>query len=155
MAAIPEKDVHFIFCKGEELYKYVDLDINDDELYSNGIGDKINIQKTDAIDLLTKKIDFNELDLCVNFNLHYCDEPFIIKLDYFSGYVVKVICQKKDQFLIVQSDVIRNMLDKIFCVITSRVNRNAVKFNWLCSSGLIRINAGRIPIYKTTYFKGC
>ena len=45
------------------------------------------------------------------------------------------------------------MLDKIFCVITSRVNRNTVKFNWLCSSGLIRINAGRIPIYKTIYFK--
>ena len=40
-----------------------------------------------------------------------------------------------------------------FCDITNRVNTNAVKFNWLCSSGLIRINAGRIPINKTTYFK--
>ena len=40
-----------------------------------------------------------------------------------------------------------------FCVFTNRVNRNTVKFNWLCSSGLIRTNAGRIPIYKTTYFK--
>ena len=87
------------------------------------------------------------------FNLRYCVELFIIKLGHFSGYVVKDICQKRDQFLIVQSDVIKNVLDKIFCVITSRVNRNAVKFNWLCSSGLIRINAGRIPIYKTTYFK--
>ena len=113
MAAIPEKDVPFLFCKGEELYENVDLDINDDELYSNEIGDRINIQKTDAIDLLTKKIDFNELDLCVNFNLHYCDEPIFIKLDYFSGYLVKLICQKKDQFLIAQLDVIRNMLDKI------------------------------------------
>ena len=37
MVAIPEKDVPFLFCKGEELYKYFDLDINDDELYSNGI----------------------------------------------------------------------------------------------------------------------
>ena len=45
------------------------------------------------------------------------------------------------------------MLDKIFCDITNRVNTNAVKFNWLCSSGLISINAGRIPINKTTYFK--
>ena len=41
----------------------------------------------------------------------------------------------------------------MFCVTTNRVNRNAVKFNWLCSSGPIRINAGRIPIYKNTYFK--
>ena len=153
MATIPEKDVPFLFCKGEKLDKYVDLDINDDKLYSNGIRDRINIQKTNATDLLTKKIDFNELGLCANFNLHYSGKPFITKLDHFSGYIVKGICQKRDQFLIVQSDVTRNMLDKIFCVITNRVNRNAVKFNWLCSSGLIRINAGRIPIYKTTYFK--
>ena len=47
----------------------------------------------------------------------------------------------------------KRILDKIFCVITNRVNRNALKFNWFCSSGLIRINAGRISIYKTTYFK--
>ena len=69
------------------------------------------------------------------------------------GYIVKGICQKRDQFLIVQSDITKNMLGKMFCVITNTVNRNAVKFNWLCSSGLIRINAGRIPIYKTTYLK--
>ena len=88
-----------------------------------------------------------------NFSLHYCDKPFIIKLDHFSSYVVKSICLKKDQFSIVQSDIKRNMLDKIFCVITNRVNRDALKFNWVCSRGLIRINAVRIPIHKTTYFK--
>ena len=49
MAAIPEKDVSLLFCKGEELYKYVDLDINDDKLYSKGIGDRINIQQTQLI----------------------------------------------------------------------------------------------------------
>ena len=43
MAAIPEKDVPFLFCKGDELYKFVDLGINDDELYPNGIRDRINI----------------------------------------------------------------------------------------------------------------
>ena len=98
MVAIPEKDVPFLFCKGEELYKHVDLNISDDELYSNGIGDRIDIQKTDKIDLLTKKIDFNELDLCANFNLHYCDEPFIIKLDHCSGYVVRVFVRKEISF---------------------------------------------------------
>ena len=102
---------------------------------------------------MTEKIDFNELDLWAKFNLYYCDERFIVKLDHFLGYIVKGICQKRDQFLIVQSDITRNMLGKMFCVITNTVNRNAVKFNWLCSSGLIRINAGRIPIYKTTYLK--
>ena len=154
MSVKPEKHVPFLFCKGEESYKYVDLDINDDGLYSNGISDRINIQKTDAIDLLTKKIDFNEIDFCANFNFYYCDEPFTVKLDNFSGYVVKDICQKRYHFLIVQSDVMRNMFNKIFHVINNRVNRNAEKCNWLCSSGLIRIKAGRIPTYKITYVKG-
>ena len=84
--------------------------------------------------------------MCANFSLHYCDEPFIVKLDNFSGFAVKGICQKRDKFSIVQLVIIRNMLDKIFCTIANRVNRNAVKFNWLCSSALIRINSGRIPI---------
>ena len=47
----------------------------------------------------------------------------------------------------------RKMLNRIFHVINKRVNRNAEKFNWVCSSGLIRIKARRIPTYKTTYFK--
>ena len=80
------------------------------------------------------------------FSLHYCDEPFIVKLDHFSGFAVKGIRQKRDQFSIVQLDIRRNMLDKLFYAFTNSVNRNAVKFNWLCSSALIRINSGRIPI---------
>ena len=47
----------------------------------------------------------------------------------------------------------RNILNRIFHVRNNRVNRNAEKSHWLCSSGLIRIKAGRIPAYKTTYFK--
>ena len=45
------------------------------------------------------------------------------------------------------------MLDRIFLVINNKLNRNADKFFWLCSNGLIRIKAGRIPTYKTNYFK--
>ena len=128
MSAIPE-DVRFLFCKVESSYKQVDIDINDEELYSNGIGDRISIQKLDAIDLLTEKIDLNGLDLCANFNLYYCEEPFIVKLDHFSSYIIKGICQKRDQFTIVQSDIMRNMLDRIFLVINIKLNRNAEKFN--------------------------
>ena len=151
MSAIAE-DVPFLFCKRESSHKYVDLDIDDEELYSNGIGNRISIQKIDAIDVLAEKIDFNELDLCPNFNLHYCDEPFIVKLDHFFGLYCKKVFIRKG-FLIVQLDIIRNMLDRIFLVINNKLNRNAEKFNWLCSKGLIRIKAGRIPTYKTTYFK--
>ena len=69
MSTIAE-DVPFLFCKRESSYKYIDLDIDDEELYSNGIDNRISIQKIDAIDVLTEKKDFNELDLCPNFNLH-------------------------------------------------------------------------------------
>ena len=93
------------------------------------------------------------LDLCANFNLHYCDEPFFLKLDHCSGYIVKGICQKRCQFLIVQSHIMRNMLDIIFFVINNKLNRNAGKLNWLCSNGLIRIKTGRIPTYLFIYKK--
>ena len=45
------------------------------------------------------------------------------------------------------------MLDRIFLIFNNKLNRNDEIFNWLCSNGLIRIKAGRIPTYKTTYFK--
>ena len=91
--------------------------------------------------------------MCANFSLYYGGQPFIVNLDHFLGYVVKVNCQKRDQFSNVQSGVMRNMLNRIFHVINNRVNRNAEKFNWVCSNSVIRIKAGRIPTYKTTYFK--
>ena len=115
------------------------IDINHEELYSNKIDDIISIQRIDVITYWQKKIDFNELNLCPNFNLHYCEKPFIVKLNHFLGYIVKGNCQKRDQFLIVQSGIMRNMLDRTFLVINNKLNRNAEKFNWLCSNDLIRM----------------
>ena len=48
MSATAE-DVLFLFCKGGSSYKYVDRDINDEELYSNGIADRISIPKIDEL----------------------------------------------------------------------------------------------------------
>ena len=76
-----------------------------------------------------------------------------MKIDHFLAHIVKGICHKRNQFLNVQSAIIRSMLDKIFYVIGAKVNRKAEEFNWLCSNDLIRINAGRLSTYKVTYFK--
>lgn len=46
MSAISERAIKFLFCRGNESHKYVDLNISKDELYSNGISDKVNIKKT-------------------------------------------------------------------------------------------------------------
>ena len=153
MAMLKQEAIEFLCCRGEESYKYVDLNIGEDELYSNGISEKVNIEKTGAVNLLTEKLDFNELDLCENFNLHYCGESFLMKIDHFLAHIVKGIGHKRNQFLNVQSAIIRNMLDKIFYDIGAKVNRKAEEFNWLCSNDLIRINAGRLSTYKVTYFK--
>ena len=47
------------------------------------------------------------------------------------------------------------MLNKIFHVINNRVNRNAEKINWICSSSLkpYQNKGWKNTTYKTTYFK--
>ena len=98
------------------------MNISKNELYSNGISDEVNIEKTEAVDLLTGKFDFDRLVLCENFNLHYCDEPFLVKLDHFCASIVKGTCQKRNQFLNVQLVAISNILTRLFAVINNKIN---------------------------------
>ena len=84
-----------VFSFSEDNYKYVDLEINEENLFSRGISKKIDIEKNEAINLLTKKIDFNSLELCDNLNLHYNGQPFLVKIDHFSVYRVTGVCQKR------------------------------------------------------------
>ena len=85
-----EEKSQLLFSKGN--YKYFDLEINEENLFSRGISKKIDIEKIEAINLLTKKIDFDSLELCDNLNLHYNNQPFLVKIDHFSGYRVTDIC---------------------------------------------------------------
>ena len=85
-----EQKLQFLFSKDN--YKYFDLEINEENLFSRGISKKIDIEKIEAINLLTKKIDFDSLELCDNLNLHYNNQPFLVKIDHFSGYRVTDIC---------------------------------------------------------------
>ena len=64
-----EERPQFLFSKDN--YKYVDLEINEENLFSCRIGKKIDIEKNEAIDLLTEKIDFDSLVLSDSLNLHY------------------------------------------------------------------------------------
>ena len=85
-----EEKSQLLFSKGN--YKYFDLEINEENLFSRGISKKIDIEKIEAINLLTKKIDLDSLELCDNLNLHYNNQPFLVKIDHFSGYRVTDIC---------------------------------------------------------------
>ena len=87
-----EKKPQFLFSK--DIYKYFDLEINDENLFSRGISKKIDIEKNEVIDLLTEKIDFDSLELCNNLNLHYNNQQFLVKTVHFSGYRVTGICQE-------------------------------------------------------------
>ena len=63
-----EEEPQFLFSKDN--YKYFDLEINEENLFSGGISKKVDFEKKEAIDLLAEKIDFDSLELCSNFNLH-------------------------------------------------------------------------------------
>ena len=102
-----EEKSQFLFSK--DIYKYFDLEINEENLFSHGISKKIDIEKNEAIDLLTKKIDFNSLELCDNLNLHYNNQPFLVKIDHFSGYRVTGICQKKKFLLVIKLDPVQRL----------------------------------------------
>ena len=67
-------------------------------LYSHGISKNVGIETTKVIDLLTGKFDFEQLELDQNSNLYYLGEPFLVKIDYFSAYIVKCECQKRKAF---------------------------------------------------------
>ena len=85
-----EEKLQFLFSKNN--YKHFDLEINEKNLFSHGISKKIDIEKNEAIDLLTEKIDFDSLELCDNYNLHYNNRLFLVKIDHFSGYRVTGTC---------------------------------------------------------------
>ena len=91
-----EEKPQFLFSKDN--YKYFDLEINEENLFSRGISKKIDIEKIEAINLLTEKIDFDSLELCDNLNLHYNNQPFLVKIGLFSGYRVTGVCQVKKNF---------------------------------------------------------
>ena len=88
-----EERPQFLFSKDN--YKYVDLEINEKNLFSCGISKKTDVEKNEGINLLTKKIDFNSLELCDNLNLHYNNRSFFVKIDHLSGYRLIDICPKK------------------------------------------------------------
>ena len=107
-----EEKIVFFF--SEDNYKYVDLEINEENLFSCRISKKIDIEKNEAINLLTKKIDFNSLELCDNLNLHYNGQPFLVKIDHFSAYRVTGVCQKRKNFLLIELDAVKRLLSEIF-----------------------------------------
>ena len=107
-----EEEPQFLFNKDN--YKYFDLEINKENLFSRGISKKIDIEKNEAIDLLTKNIDFDSLELCDNLNLHYNGQPFLVKIDHFSAHRVSGICRKKKKLLVIELAAVKILMSEIF-----------------------------------------
>ena len=63
---------------------------------------KIDIKKNEVMNLLTKKIDFNSLELCDNLNLHYNGRLFLAEIDHFLAYRVTGVCQKRKKILVIK-----------------------------------------------------
>lgn len=41
----------------------------------------------------------------------------------------------------------------LFTVINRKISHSSAELNWICSNGLLAIKAGRLLLYKITYFK--
>ena len=135
-----------VFSFSEDNYKYVDLEINEENLFSRGISKKIDIEWNEAINLLTKKINFNSLELCDNLNLHYNGQPLLVKIDHFSAYRVTGVCQKRKNFLLIELDAVKRLLSEIFY----RIEAAVAKENYV---NLFFSPSRRLPLGKITYFK--
>ena len=61
-----EEKPQYLFSKDN--YKYFDLEISEENLFSRGISKKMDIGKNEAIDLLIEKIDLDSLEFCGNLN---------------------------------------------------------------------------------------
>ena len=129
-----KKKIEFSF--SEDNYKYANLEINEENLFSHGISKNMDIEKNDAIDLLTERIDLNSLELCDNLNMYYNSQPFLVKIDHFSAYRVTGVYQKKEKKIVVESDAVKRLLSEIFY----RIEAAFEKENYVtlfCSSDLI------------------
>ena len=129
-----EKKIEFSF--SEDNYKYVNLEINEENLFSHGISKNMDMEKNDAIDLLTERIDLNSLELCDNLNLYYNSQLFLVKIGHFSAYRVTGVYQKKEKKIVVESDAVKRLLSEIFY----RIEAAFEKKNYVtlfCSSDLI------------------
>ena len=92
------------------------------------------------------------MELCDKLNLHCNNQPFLVKIDNFSGYRVTGTCHKKKNFLVIESDPVRTLLSKIFYRIEDAVEKlNFV--NLFCSLGVIQVDGRRLTLAKITYFK--
>ena len=92
------------------------------------------------------------MELCDNYNLHYSNPVFLVKIDHFSGYRVTGICPRKKFFLVIESDPVQGLLSKKFYRIEAIVEKENL-VNLFCLPGVIQINGRRLPLGKITYFK--
>ena len=123
-----EEKIEFLF--SEDNYKYVDLEINEENLLSCEISKKIDIEKNEAINLLPEKTDFHSLELCDNYSLYYNNRLFLVRNRVQGNWY----SSKKEKFFgnSIRSSsevIVRNFLQNRRCS-QKRKSRQSVLFTW-------------------------
>ena len=119
---------------------------------------KIDLEVGYVLDLMTDEFNIaKNLCLCDNLNYHYhfVDGAglLLIKIDHFEAAIINGRHRATNIYLELHSIGITQALWKINHELHSKINeRNRIN-NHLLDNMLIRINAGRLPISKITYFK--
>ena len=136
-----QEPYEFYFAK-TDWYIYHELDINEEELYSN-VKKKIDIKNANIFDLLKWRFDFENLDLCNNF---YNNEHFLVKIELFCEAVARGMCLPRNIYLDIQSVGTQIFLWNTFLIVNSKLNNLKAQRNWFCCDRLIKINAGRLSL---------
>ena len=146
----------FLYAKNAK-YKWSKLDIAKTER-SCWHDYKIDLEVDNVFKLMEKEFDISKnVCLCNNLNYHYHFSggagPLLIKLEYLEATIMKGRHLPKHTYLESNSIGITQALWKVNTELTSKICERTNKNPQLLDNILIRINAGRLPIDKITYFK--
>ena len=119
---------------------------------------KIDLEVDNVFKLMEKEFDISKnVCLCNNLNYHYHFSngagPLLIKLEYLEATIMKGRHLSRHTYLESNSIGITQPLRKFNTELTSKICERTNKNPQLLDNILIRINAGRLPIDKITYFK--
>ena len=153
--------VDFLYAKNN-IYNWNELEIA--EIEKSLFNDKIFSKATKIFDLWEKKFQLKNVHMNDNFQFHYLDVeqkdciPFVIHIENIPATVVRGHHLKRqiylEPFAIGQASSLYNIHSYLMQTAVDKIEEmEDEKINNFLDFSLLRLNAGRLPINKITYFR--
>ena len=153
--------VDFLYAKNN-IYNWNELEIA--EIEKSLFNDEIFSKATKIFDLWEKKFQLKNVHMNDNFQFHYLDVeqkdciPFVIHIENIAATVVRGHHLKRqiylEPFAIGQASSLYNIHSYLMQTALDKIEEmEDEKINNFLDFSLLRLNAGRLPINKITYFR--